>query len=114
MDYSNIPTTIFTPYEFSTCGLSEEQAIDKYGENNLTIYLSEFTSLEQSLAHRMKTRHLITDEFDTDLPPTCLSKLIVEKGTDLVVGIHFVGPNAGEVMQGMALAMKLGVKKVSY
>ncbi|SJK86114.1 thioredoxin reductase (NADPH) [Babesia microti strain RI] len=114
MDYSNIPTTIFTPYEFSTCGLSEEQAIDKYGENNLTIYLSEFTSLEQSLAHRMKTRHLITDEFDTDLPPTCLSKLIVEKGTDLVVGIHFVGPNAGEVMQGMALAMKLGVKKSDF
>jgi thioredoxin reductase (NADPH) len=53
------------------------------------------------------------DEYDEEMSPTCLSKLICVKNENMrVVGIHFIGPNAGEVIQGYALALRLGATKV--
>ena len=52
---------------------------------------------------------------DTDMPPSCLAKLVCLKNEgERVVGFHFVGPNAGEITQGFALALRLGAKKVYF
>ena len=51
-DYVNVPTTVFTPLEYGCCGLSEEGAITKYGEENIEVYHSNFWPLEHTVAHR--------------------------------------------------------------
>ncbi|GFE55788.1 thioredoxin reductase [Babesia ovis] len=112
MDLNYVPMCVFTPFEYGKCGLSEEEAIEKYGDD-VEVYLKEFTTLELSAVHREKVKALQTDEFDTDLPPTCLSKMVCRKdGT--VLGVHFVGPNAGEIIQGMCVAVRMGAKKQDF
>eukprot|EP00371_Babesia_bovis_P000222 XP_001608869.1 thiodoxin reductase [Babesia bovis T2Bo] len=111
MDLNYVPMCVFTPIEYGKCGLSEEEAVKKYGD--VDIYLKEFTSLEFSAVHRHKVEWMQTDEMDVDMPPTCLSKMICKKdGT--IVGIHFVGPNAGEIIQGLCVAVRLGAKKSDF
>lgn len=97
MQYDMVPTTVFTPFEYGTVGLTEEAALKTYGSEDVEVYLSEFTTLEISAMHRHKhARH--GDE--EDLGHTCLSKLITVKSlNERVVGFHFVGPNAGEITQ---------------
>lgn len=97
MNYNLVATTIFTPYEFGTVGLSEEDAVKQFGEEDVEIYLSEFTTLEISAVHRIKHRMHGEDE---DMGHCCLSKLVCVKSQgERVVGFHFVGPNAGEITQ---------------
>mmetsp|Transcript_26673 Transcript_26673/g.30797 ORF Transcript_26673/g.30797 Transcript_26673/m.30797 type:complete len:613 (+) Transcript_26673:71-1909(+) len=96
MDYQNICTTVFTPIEYGTVGLSEEDAIEKYGESNLEVYHKEFLPLEWSLTESRSVHKAFT-------------KVIVDKSNEKVLGIHFLGPNAGEVMQGYGTAMKKGI-----
>merc|ERR1712004_334403 len=96
-DYETIPTTIFTPIEYSCCGLSEEKALERYGEDGILTYHRNVWPLEWTIAKR-----------PNDL---CYMKMIVEKSSNIVVGLHYVGPNAGEVMQGFAVAMKMKATK---
>lgn len=97
MRYDLVPTTVFTPFEYGSIGMTEEQAVKFYGEENIEVYLSEFTTLEHSAVHRHKHPRHGEDE---DLGHTCLSKLITLKNeNERVVGFHFVGPNAGEITQ---------------
>ncbi|KAL8275732.1 hypothetical protein Esti_000295 [Eimeria stiedai] len=115
MSIRDIPTTVFTPMEYGCVGLSEEAAVAEYGEEDVEIYLSEFSPLELSACHRQKAEPTRTDEADVDLSPPCLSKLVCIKSEGLRVrGVHFVGPNAGELLQGMAIAVKLGAKKSDF
>eukprot|EP00981_Chlorochromonas_danica_P012664 scaffold5245_cov183-Ochromonas_danica.AAC.15 len=127
MDYELVPTTVFTPSEYGCIGLSEEQAVAKYGEDDVEVYLSEFTTLEISAAHRQKHKRKAEGEGkeseeknswsmeDEGMSANCLSKLITVKSLgERVVGFHFVGPNAGEVTQGFAVAMKLGATKADF
>jgi len=112
MDYNLVATTVFTPIEYGCVGLSEEAAVERYGADALNVYLTSFTTLELQAAHR--TKHPMHGE-DEDMENVCLSKLIcVAAEDDRVVGVHFVGPNAGEVIQGMALAMRLGARKADF
>lgn len=112
MEYSMVATAVFTPVEYGCCGLSEEDAIKLYGEENIDTYLFEFGTLEHQAAHRMT--HVEGEEED-DMPAMNLSKLVcLSKQEEKVVGFHFVGPNAGEVTQGFALAMRLGAKKSDF
>jgi pyruvate/2-oxoglutarate dehydrogenase complex dihydrolipoamide dehydrogenase (E3) component len=99
MNYDLIPTTVFTPLEYSCCGLSEEKALERLGEESTEVYHSYFTPLEWSFSlSRKETQGFL--------------KVIVNKlDNERVVGIHYLGPNAGEVMQGLAVAMKAGVTK---
>ncbi|MGV2340955.1 MAG UNVERIFIED_CONTAM: hypothetical protein LVR18_45550 [Planctomycetaceae bacterium] len=98
MDYVNICTTVFTPIEYSCVGLSEEDAIEKYGKDNIEVYIREFMPLEWSLSHHRSSHYAYT-------------KVIVDKlPGENVLGIHYLGPNAGEVMQGYGSAMKQGLK----
>jgi thioredoxin/glutathione reductase (selenoprotein) len=86
MDYINICTTVFTPIEYACIGLSEEDAIAKHGEDGIEVYHREFLPLEWSLS-----RH----------DSNAFAKILVDKKSsdEQVVGIHYVGPNAGEIMQ---------------
>lgn len=94
MSYDIIPTAIFTTPNAATVGLTEEQA-RKQGKN-IAIYRSSFRSLKNGMA-RKKERTLM--------------KMVVDKETDKVLGMHMVGDDAGEVIQGFAVAMKAGVTK---
>jgi thioredoxin/glutathione reductase (selenoprotein) len=97
MDYVNVCTTVFTPIEYSCVGLSEDDAVAKYGEGGIEVYHREFIPLEWSLS---QLRH----------EASAFAKIIVDKsGEENVLGIHYVGPNAGEVMQGYGISMKNGL-----
>lgn len=79
--------TVFTPIEYGNCGLTEDQAIEKYKEENLNIYQSYFTPLEWT----------ISEKRPKDI---CYSKMICLKtDSDRVLGLHILSPNAGEIIQ---------------
>ncbi|XP_036178494.1 thioredoxin reductase 3 isoform X2 [Myotis myotis] len=96
--YINVPTTVFTPLEYGCCGLSEEKAIEIHKKENLEVYHTLFWPLEWTVAGRDNN--------------TCYAKIICNKvDNNRVVGFHILGPNAGEVTQGFAAAMKCGLTK---
>ncbi|XP_028633900.1 thioredoxin reductase 1, cytoplasmic isoform X1 [Grammomys surdaster] len=97
-DYDNVPTTVFTPLEYGCCGLSEEKAVEKFGEENIEVYHSFFWPLEWTVPSRDNNK--------------CYAKIICNlKDDERVVGFHVLGPNAGEVTQGFAAALKCGLTK---
>lgn len=104
IDYSLVPTTIFTPLEYSCVGLTEEEAYEKYGEDNLSIFHSKFVPLEESLYKEENS------EGDM-LRRKAYCKLICEKDGLKVLGVHYLGPNAGEIMQMLGVALKMGFTK---
>jgi len=101
MDYINVPTTVFTPLEYGCIGLSEEDAIKKFGDDNVEVYHAFFTPLEFYLP-------------DKNIGE-CYTKLICNKlDNERVVGFHYIGPNAGEITQGYAVAIKMGATKDDF
>lgn len=101
MNYRLIPTTVFTPLEYSSCGLSEEEAIEELGSSDpkdLKVYHQYFKPLEWTVPHREDN--------------ACYAKIICDVNDDeRIIGMHFLGPNAGEVMQAFALSMRCGATK---
>jgi len=115
MDYINVPTAVFTPTEYGACGYGEEDAIKKFGAENIETFLWQWTTLEYQAAHRERIAELITDPLDKDMPANCLGKLVTLKSEGgRVVGFHFIGPNAGEVTQGFAVALRAGATKEMF
>ena len=100
-DYSNVPTTIFTPIEYGTTGYSEEEAIKKFGENNLEVYIQHFTPTEWISVDHPKNK--------------CYAKLItIINENERVVGFHYLGPSAGEVTQFVSLLLKKNTTKSEF
>ena len=100
-DYQNVPTTVFTPLEYGCIGLSEEDATAKYGAGKIETYFSSFQPLEYVIPNK--------------LPESCFVKLVCLKtAKNLVLGLHYFGPDAGEVWQGFALGFKLKATKADY
>ena len=97
MSYDFIPTAVFTHPSIGTVGYSEAEARDKFGA--ITVYRSEFKALKHTLSGSTERT---------------LMKLLVEDATDRVVGLHMVGADAGEVVQGFAVAMKAGATKAVF
>jgi len=97
MSYQFIPTAVFTHPNIGTVGYSEADARQKLGA--VTIFKSEFKALKHTLSGSTERT---------------LMKLVVEDATDRVVGLHMVGPDAGEVVQGFAVAMKAGATKAVF
>ena len=95
-----VPTTTFTNPEYGVIGYSEEQAKSKYGEENVKAY------------HRMSTR---LESVLFDEPETGYFKIVCRMdkntGQEHVIGMHFVGRNAGEIIQGYALGFLKGFTK---
>lgn len=92
-----MPTAVFSQPNVGTVGYTEEQAEQLFGE--LRIFQSDFRPMKHTLSGR--------DE-------RSLMKLIVEAATDRVVGLHMVGPDAGEIVQGMAIAIQMGATKADF
>lgn len=115
MDYNFVATSIYTPIEYGACGYSEEKAYETFGEKNVEVFLQEFNNLEISAVHRTKHPKAQTDPNDIDISTTCFAKLVCLKNeNNRVIGFHYIGPNAGEVTQGMALALKLKATKHDF
>jgi thioredoxin reductase (NADPH) len=87
MNYTDVPTTVFTPIEYGCCGLSEEDAKTKFGPENIATYHTKFKPLEWSY-----------DKMVTEGKRSCYTKVIVNKAdSNRVVGFHICAPNAGEI-----------------
>ncbi|KAM8740481.1 thioredoxin reductase 1, cytoplasmic-like isoform 2-T2 [Acanthopagrus schlegelii] len=97
-DYSNVPTVVLTPLEYAACGLSEEKANLTFGEANVEVYHSHYWPLEWELPGKNKN--------------SCYVKVICHiPDHERVVGLHVMGPSAGDIVQGFAAAMKCGLTK---
>jgi len=94
MDYSNIATAVFSHPNVGTVGLGEEQAKAEFAD--IEVFESDFRHLKHTLSGN---------------PERTYMKLIVDKATDRVVGMHMMGADAGEIIQGLAVAMQCGVTK---
>ncbi|MGL5510830.1 MAG: glutathione-disulfide reductase, partial [Microcoleaceae cyanobacterium] len=95
---SNIATAVFSQPEGATVGLTEAEATAKFGEN-IKCYRAQFRPMYHSL---------------TGMDEKVLVKMIVETNTDRVLGVHLVGKDAGEIIQGMAIALKMGATKADF
>ena len=94
VDYQNIPTAVFSLPNVATVGLTEEQA--RAAGHTLKIFESRFRPMKLTL---------------TDCQERSLMKLVVDAETDRVLGCHMVGGEAGEILQGIAIAIKAGATK---
>jgi glutathione reductase (NADPH) len=97
VDYDFIPTAVFSQPNIGTVGYTESEAQIKFGE--ITLYKSTFKPMKHTISGRDEKSFM---------------KLIVEDATDRVVGVHMVGPDAGEIMQGIAIALKAGATKATF
>ena len=97
LSYDFIPTAVFTHPNIGTEGYSETEARKMFGK--VTIYRSDFKALKHTLSGSTERT---------------LMKLVVEDATDRVVGLHMVGSDAGEIVQGFAVAMKAGATKAIF
>ena len=97
-DYTFIPTTVFSPTEYSFVGMSEEEAVKAYGEENVEIYHREVTPLQLSIVKG-------------NLKSSYMKLICLKSDNEKVIGMHYFGPSADEVIAGYAVAMKLGLRK---
>lgn len=97
MDYDFIPSAVFSQPNLATVGLSEEQARQQF--DNVDIYRSRFKPMKQTLGGGEEKVFM---------------KLVVDTDTDRVVGCHMLGEGAGELIQGLAVAIKAGARKQDF
>ncbi len=97
VDHDNVPTTVFANPNLGTVGLSEETARARYGK--VDIYRTAFRSLKHTMGASEEKIFM---------------KLVVDAASQRVVGAHMLGPDAGEIIQGIAIAIKLGATKAQF
>lgn len=97
VDYQNIPTAVFSQPSIGTVGLTEEEALA--AGHQVQIFESRFRPMKLTL---------------TDVQEKTLMKLVVDAQTDRVLGCHMVGPDAGEIVQGLGIALKAGATKQQF
>ncbi|XP_051552691.1 thioredoxin reductase 2, tandem duplicate 2 isoform X1 [Myxocyprinus asiaticus] len=96
MNYDNVATTVFTPLEYGCVGLSEEDAEKRYGKDQIEVYHAFYKPLEFTVPERDASQ--------------CYIKVVcLREGEQRVLGLHFTGPNAGEVTQGFSLGFQCGL-----
>ena len=96
-DHCDVPAAVFSQPPVGTVGLTESEAREEHGD--IDVYLSRFRSLKHTL---------------TGGDEQTMMKLIVARASDRVVGLHMVGPEAGEIVQGFAVAIKCGATKSDF
>lgn len=101
LDYSNIPSVVFAHPEVGSVGLTEPQAIEKYGKENLKIYNTSFTAMYYAMMEQEQKG------------PTKY-KLICAGPEEKVVGLHILGLGSGEMLQGFGVAIKMGATKKDF
>lgn len=99
LDYSLVPTVIFTHPPIGTIGLSEMQAIEQYGQEDVKCYTSSFTPMYSAVTqHRQK----------------CTMKLVCLGEEEKIIGLHGIGFGVDEMIQGFAVAIKMGATKADF
>lgn len=98
VDYENIPTAVFSQPSIGTVGLTEAQALAKY-PGDIDIYKTDFRPMKNTLSGSSERTFM---------------KMIVVRSTDAVIGMHMVGPDAGEIIQGFAVAIRAGATKAVF
>ena len=99
LDYSNIPTVVFSHPPIGTVGLTEPEAIEKYGVDQVKCYKSSFTAMYTAVtSHRQP----------------CRMKLVCVGTDEKIVGIHGIGFGMDEILQGFAVALKMGATKKDF
>ena len=97
VDHANVPTAVFSDPNLATVGLAEDAARERFGR--VDIYKTAFRALKHTLGgHEERT----------------FMKLVVDAASQRVVGAHMIGPDAGEIIQGVAIAVKLGATKAQF
>jgi len=99
LDYSNVPTVVFSHPPIGTVGLSEEKAREEYGDDAVKVYKSSFTAMYTAVtSHRQP----------------CRMKLVCIGPEEKIVGIHGIGYGMDEMLQGFAVALKMGATKKDF
>ncbi|KAK0634961.1 glutathione-disulfide reductase [Bombardia bombarda] len=101
LDYSNIPSVVFSHPEVGSIGLTEPEAVEKYGRENLTIYKTNFTAMYYAM-------------MDPEQKGPTSYKLICAGPEEKVVGLHILGLGSGEMLQGFGVAVKMGATKADF
>jgi len=101
--YELVPTVVFSHPTIGTIGLTESEAIDKYGKDNLKVYKSKFPNLYYGIF-----------QMESEDKPKTLMKLVCAGKEELVVGLHICGMSADEMLQGFGVAMKMGATKADF
>jgi glutathione reductase (NADPH) len=99
MSHENVPSAVFSTPEAATVGLTEAEAREKYGDDAITIYRTRFRPMYYTLP---------------DKEEKTLMKLVVDRASDRVLGAHMVGDYSAEIIQGVAIAVKMGAKKSDF
>jgi len=94
MDHANVPSAVFSQPPIGAVGLTEERAVREYGE--VDVYMARFKPMKNTLSGREERT---------------LMKLVVDARSDRVLGCHMLGPDAPEIIQGLAVAVKCGATK---
>jgi glutathione reductase (NADPH) len=97
IDYSAIPTAVFSNPPIASVGLTEDEARTQFGE--VAIYKSDFRAMKNVLAGRNERS---------------LYKMVVDAKSDRVLGLHLIGPDSGEILQAAAVAVKAGLTKQDF
>ncbi|YCI81466.1 glutathione-disulfide reductase [Enterobacteriaceae bacterium] len=99
LDYNNVPTVVFSHPPIGTVGLTEPQAREQYGDDEVKIYRSSFTAMYTAVtSHRQP----------------CRMKLVCVGKDEKIVGIHGIGAGMDEILQGFAVALKMGATKKDF
>jgi len=96
-DHENVACAVFTQPQVATVGLTEEEAVTKHGD--VDVYTSAFRPMKATISGNEERMFM---------------KLLVDVTSDKVVGVHIVGGDAGEIMQGVAIAVKMGATKAQF
>lgn len=99
LDYSNIPTVVFSHPPIGTVGLTEKQAKEQHGEENVKVYKSAFTAMYTAVTQHRQP---------------CRMKLVCVGKDEKIVGIHGIGYGMDEMLQGFAVALKMGATKKDF
>ena len=97
MDHNDVPSAVFSQPPISAVGLTEERALREYGE--VDVYMARFKPMKNTLSGRAERT---------------LMKLVVDARSDRVLGCHMLGPDAPEIIQGLAVAVKCGATKRQF
>ncbi|WP_312816933.1 glutathione-disulfide reductase [Atlantibacter subterraneus] len=99
LDYTNVPTVVFSHPPIGTVGLTEPQAREQYGDDQVKVYKSSFTAMYTAVtSHRQ----------------LCRMKLVCVGPEEKIVGIHGIGFGMDEILQGFAVALKMGATKKDF
>src|SRR5690606_26287277 len=99
LDYTNIPSVIFSHPPIGTIGFTEEEAIEKYGSENIKIYQTKFTSMHSAITKNRQRTYM---------------KLVCYGKEEKVIGLHGLGNGMDEMLQGFAVAIKMGATKADF